>query len=280
VLVLVTRGKTCSYPVTRDFFGVASYSSTAFEVLRQVDPKAGSVKPSVYGIARHCYALALVNRSGAGSAPQGRVLQSWVPAPPEPTVTSVRRRFDEQSNPGQYLVTLDYDSAHTFVVFLARPQDQCATAWPSGETYADHQFYGSPGVPYVASAYDGSFQPIANACLSFFTVRLDGTRRSGPVSYQVDVEPPPEAPVVHAVTMVGQDLYTVDATYDDVAAGLAVVVSPTGACVDSWPVGQDPQFALVYGVIDTTGYPSPCLSFFTVNARGGTTGPVQVQAAP
>lgn len=280
VLLLVTNGKTCSYPVTRDYWGIASYSSSAFTVQRLLDPRKGSVTPSVYGVNTHCYALALVNRTGAGSAPQGKVLRSWVPAPPAPTVTSVRRVFDEQTNPGQYLVTLDYDSARTSVVFLARPQGQCATAWPTGESYADHQFYGSPGTPYVASAYDGSFQPIANACLTFFTVRLDGTRHSSPVTYQVDVEPPPEAPVVHGVTLVGQDLYSVDATYDDVAAGLAVVVSPTGACVDSWPVGQDPKLALVYGVIDTTGYPSPCLAFFTVNAMGGTTGPVQVQTAP
>ena len=278
VQLLVTSGPTCRYPIGKDYWGTAVYVPSSFAVLDELSPARGSVTPRALGVSRHCYALALVNRSGAGSAPRGKVMQSWVPAPPKPTVTSVLRRFDVQSSPGQYDVTLDYDtSQNEFVVFLARPAGQCATSWPAGERYQDHEFLGAPGEPTVVYAADSSFQPIADACLTFFTVRSDGSRHSAPVVHQVGTEPAPEVPVIDSVVKTSPDLYTVAATYDDVVAGLAVVVSPKDACVSSWPQGQDPMLSLVGTYLDTTGYSLPCLTFFTVNATGGTSDPVAVQ---
>ncbi|MFZ2014578.1 MAG: M57 family metalloprotease [Nocardioides sp.] len=282
VLVLVTRGKTCSYPVTRDFFGVASYSSTAFEVLRQVDPKAGSVRPSVYGIARHCYAVALVNRSGAGSAPQGKVLQSWVAAPKPPTVVSVRRTFD-QSYPLYYKAVLDFDNSHgEQVLALARPSGQCATSWPAGTSYQSHLLGAVPGQPVLVYAGDTNGVPILNACLTFFTMRADGTRTSTPVTHPPAVEPPPAPPVIDSVTRDGPDSYAVQATYDNDVAALAVVVSPENGCVNTWP-GGDPKQSLVSGDVSAVGTTLPCLSFFTVNEAGQTSAmavKIQTPAAP
>lgn len=278
VLLLVTAGKTCTYPIAKDYWGTAVYDPARFSVLQQLSPAKGSVTPAALGITSHCYALKLVNRTGAGSSPQGKVLQSWVAAPSAPTVTSLRRAFDTVGEAGYYQVTLDYDDSHgEFVDFLARPSGHCATTWPTGESYFDHELSVSPGEPAILYAHDSSFQPIENACLTFFSVRADGTRISSATVQPAQVEPAPALPVINALTKTSPDGYTLDATYDDFVAGLAVVVSPKDSCVHSWPAGQDPTLSLVTTFVDTTGYSLPCLSFFTVNAAGQTSAAVEEQ---
>jgi hypothetical protein len=278
VQVLVTKGQTCTYPVGKDYWGNATYVPSKFAVLDELSPSKGSFTPTSLGVSRHCYALALVNRSGAGSTPQGKVLQSWVAAPQAPTVDAVRRAFDTVGNAGSYEVTLDYDDSHgDFVVFLARPGGSCATSWPTGESFQDHEFSGSPGVPTALTAWTASFQPIPDACLTFFTVRQDGTRLSTPVVRDTQPEPVPALPVINSVTKTSPDAYTVDATYDDFVAGLAVIVSPENSCVHTWPQGQDPMLSLVTTSVDTTGYTRPCLTFFTVNSAGQTSAGVEEQ---
>jgi hypothetical protein len=282
VLLLVTSGKTCSYPVTRDYWGIASYSSSAFTVQRLLDPRKGSVTPSVYGVNTHCYALALVNRTGAGSAPQGKVLRSWVPAPTKPTVVEVRRTYD-QSFAVYYKAVIDFDNSQgQQLLALARPSGQCATSWPAGTSYQSHLVGATPGQPVMVYAADSVGNPIPNACLTFFTMRSDGTRISAPATYQVGAEPPPAAPVIDGVTRTGPDSYSVQATYDYDVAALAYVVSPEGQCPTTWP-GGDPMSSLVTGDIDTTGTTHPCLSFFTVNEAGETNAKAvirQMTAAP
>ena len=283
VLVLVTRGNTCSYPVVRDYWGRASYDSSRFRVLDEVDAAKGKVTPAGLGITRHCYALSLVNRTGAGSSPQGKVLQSWVPAPTPPTVTWVRRTFD-QTEPVYYKALVDFDNSHgEQLLALARPQGQCATTWPAGTSYQSHVVGATPGEAALVYAADADGLPILDACLTFFTMRADGVRISSAVIHQVGAELPPDPPVLNGVTRTSTDSYAVDADYDYDAAALAYVVRPEGQCVTTWPAGVDPMTKLVTGEVDTTGTSRPCLSFFTVNEAGATSSPAkkyQAVAAP
>lgn len=283
VLLLVTNGGSCRYPVSADFWGMTAYDGSRLRRLQEIAPDKGSVSPPAVDISRHCYALTLVNRSGAGSAPQGKVLKSWLSAPVSPTVQSVRRGYDQEFDPSLYKVVVDFDDSHgEELLMVARPSGHCANAWPTGESYDSHLVAVTPGEPAQVNAYDSAFDPIPDACLTFFTMRADEKRISAPVSYQVGSEPLPAPPVINAVTRTGPDTYTVDATYDSDVARLAVVVKPTGQCVTSWP-GGDPTQSLTDGFIDTTGTSQPCLSFFTVNAEGATSPTAvtrQMTAAP
>jgi len=206
-----------------------------------------------------------------------------VSAPVSPTVQSVRRGYDQEFDPSLYKVVVDFDDSHgEDLLMVARPSGHCANAWPTGESYDSHLVAATPGEPAQVNAYDSAFDPIPDACLTFFTMRADEKRISAPVSYQVGSEPLPAPPVINAVTRTGPDTYTVDATYDSDVARLAVVVKPTGQCVTSWP-GGDPTQSLTDGFIDTTGTSQPCLSFFTVNAEGATSPTAvtrQMTAAP
>ena len=47
------------------------YDESHLQVVTEVDPRKGSVTPPAFGITRHCYALSLVNRTGAGKSPRG-----------------------------------------------------------------------------------------------------------------------------------------------------------------------------------------------------------------
>lgn len=283
VLVMVTNGSRCRYPVVADYWGVTGYDRSRFQQLAEVAPGKGSVTPPAYDIARHCYALTLVNSTGAGKTPQGRVLQAWVAAPAKPSVVSVRRGYDQEFDPSLYKVVLDYDDSHgESVLMLARPAGQCASNWPAGEDYRDHEISAAPHQPASVFAYDAANHPIADACLTFFTMRSDETRISAPVTYQVGTEPLPAPPVITSVTREGPDSYYVDATLDYDVARLAVVVRPSGQCVTTWP-GGDPTQSLTDGSVDTTGTSQPCLSFFTVNAEGATSSTAvtkQMTAAP
>ena len=267
VLVLLAAGEQCSFPVAANYWGEMLYDPDRVQVLR-VDPSAGLWKQDADAVTTRCYGVQPVNRSGAGPTPVTRTLTSWVPAPAPPTVQVVRRARDPYAL--DYSAELTWDAGRTTVRVLSAPTGQCVTSWPTGEPYDDHKVFveGDGTVQFDA--------PGTDPCLSFFTLSSDGTRVSRTAAtWQVGVEPPPAAPVVTSVRRgIGTDSYSVDASWQFLLADLAVVVRPKGACVASWPPGEDPETHLVdSGVVDAPGVVLPCLSFFTVNATGGTSSP-------
>lgn len=266
VLAMVSSGPVCRFPVTRDWWGEASYDESRIADLVSLDPSREWWRPPSYGIDVRCYALQLVNRTGAGRPLREHVLQSWVAAPGLPSAGDVRPLRPEYAGAPGYLaqVTPPLDGDPDAVAVLAAPAGDCPTAWPADQDPADHLVDVAPdGTVEVATA-------LATPCLAFFAVRPDHLRAGDPVAVQTGDEPPPDPPLVTDVspTVPPDGTWGVTAEHDARVTALAYLVAPSGACVTSWPEGVDPELHLVSGPLDPGAETSPCFTFATVDGNG------------
>ncbi|MFC5178127.1 hypothetical protein [Nocardioides taihuensis] len=266
VLAMVSSGSRCRFPVTRNYWGEAEYDEGQVEELRRLDPSREGWAPPSYGIDDRCYALQLVNGTGAGRPLKTQVLQSWVPAPDPPAVGVVRPLRREYAGAPGYLaeVTPPVDGDPDVLAVVAAPAGECPTAWPADQDPVDPDLL-------VDVAADGTVEVptgLATPCLAFFAVRHDLLRAGDPVVVETaDPLPPPAPPPVTDVsaTVPPDGTWAVAAELDERVVALAYLVAPSGQCLTSWPADQDPEAHLVTGPLDAAGEGTPCFSFVTVD---------------
>jgi hypothetical protein len=205
-----------------------------------------------------CFQVQLVNRYGAGPAPQKRVLARWVPSVDAPVIGVPSYDFDAEqftftaSVPAGTTLRARWDTAHPAT---------CVTS-PSGGTDGDFvQVIDGHGSLVIPGALP--------QCVSFFATDSETGRSSSPVSvtFTQPVSPNPDAPVVGTPTYdFDAEQFTFSVTVPDGATLRArwdtahpstCVTSPTGGTNGAFVPVDGGQGSLVI----PTALPQ-CVSFF------------------
>jgi hypothetical protein len=270
VVALVSSGPLCRFPVTLDYWGQASYDESQIETVVSRDPsREGWVPPSYGDIHTRCYALQLVNRTGAGRPMEERLLQGWVAAPAMPTVGAVRPLRPTYAGSPGYLAAVappPADADPDQVAVLVASQGACPTAWPADEDPADH---------LVDVADDGTVEVatpdlVARPCLAFFAVRPDRLRVSDPVAVETSEIAAPGQPQVAIPPNAPPGPWPVSVSEDPRVVEVAYLVAPSGQCVTAWPDGELPDDHLVADgePLDPGAEATPCFTLWAVDGFG------------
>jgi hypothetical protein len=272
VLAMVSTGPLCRFPIERDEWGEASYDESRIEALRRFDTSYVGWLPKPYDIDVRCYAVQLVNKSGAGRPLQTEPLQSWVKAPDQPTVVSVRPLRPEYAGAPGYLahVTPPADGDPDQVAVVVAPAGECPTTWPLDQDPVDPDqlaTIGTDGTVEVATSP-------GDHCLAFFAVRPDLLRAGDPTVAETDTLPVPDPPEQPDVTItpgpppIGG--WSVQVHDDPRVIGVADLVAPSGACLTTWPDDQSPNDHLVLdgGSLEPGAETTPCFTLWAVDGFG------------
>ena len=208
-----------------------------------------------------CFQVQLVNRYGAGPAPQKRVLARWVPSVDAPVIGVPAYDFDAEqfsftaSVPAGTTLRARWDTAHP---------NTCVTS-PSGGTDGDFvQVIDGHGSLVIPGALP--------QCVSFFATDPETQRSSSPTMVTFVVPSPvmgtatwdPAAPGFHAAAQypAGTHLvYRLDAD---------PTVCPGTYTSGGHAVVEDPE-RLGDGVVEfLTDSPDQCVSFYAVDDETGT----------
>ena len=275
VLAMVSTGQQCRFPVTRDEWGEASYDESRIEVLRRFDTSFTGWLPKSYDIDVRCYAVQLVNKTGAGRSLKAQPLQSWVEAPDQPTVGVVRRLRPEYAGAPGYLaqVAPPADGDPDQVAVVVAPAGECPTTWPVDQdpiepVHPDQLVtVGTDGTIEVATS-------LVDPCLAFFAVRPDLLRAGDPATLETGTQPlpdPPEQPDVMITQGPPPDGgWTVQVLDDPRVLGVAYRVAPSGDCLTTWPDQESPDDHLVAdgGSLDPGAETTPCFTLWAVDGYG------------